>query len=147
MNLNDILQKQYETIPHVLFEESMIPQSESQIIEHQYKTKRERFFPHVNFEYPLHQHRRYDFIVSDKKYQEKVASINGNAYFFKSNQTLGEVDFYFVHIPDSDYFYCIPEKNLIENRKASGWTTLNVNKHQKWYAPFRHNYTRVSFSF
>lgn len=147
MNIPDTLKQLHETFPHTSFGNAMTPLSETQITEHQYKLKRERFFPHVQFEYPVHQHRKYDFIVNGKKYQEKVATINGNSYFFKSNQILGEVDFYFIHIPNTDYFYCIHEKAVVENRKASGWLTLNINKHQKWYAPYKHNYTRVSFSF
>ena len=86
MNLADCLLSKYQTIPYVSLEESMIPQSESQIIEHQYKRKREMFFPYIHFEYPVYQHRRYDFIVNGKKYQEKVASLNGSGYFFKSSK-------------------------------------------------------------
>lgn len=148
-NLVSKLISMYTTVSHVEQDIAMTPSSPYQRTEHEYRMKRERIFAHVNFEYPHYQHRRYDFIVNGKKYQEKVASRNHsmNSYHFHSEYELGENDFYFVHIPDSDYFYCIPQQQLIQNQKPSGRVTLNVSKHKEWYAPYRHQYTRVSFSF
>jgi len=148
-NLVDKFTEIYSNIQHIELESALVPSSPYQRTEHEYRMKRERFFPHVKFEYPDYQHRRYDFIVNGKRYQEKVASQNGgeNSYHFHSEYTLGENDFYFVHIPNSDYFFCLPEQLLIENQKPSGRVTLNIKKHAAWYAPFMHNYTRVSFSF
>lgn len=148
-NLVDILIELYNTVKHIDSVVALTPSSPYQFTEHQYRLKRENFFAHVNFEYPLYQHRRYDFIVHGKRYQEKVASSNGgpSAFHFHSEYTLGENDYYFVHIPDSDYFYCIPESELIHRQKPSGRVTLNISKHKEWYAPYKHQYTRVSFSF
>lgn len=146
--LSDCLKDFYNSVNLVSCNEAMVPTSPAQIVEYQYRLKRETFFPHIHFEYPLYQHRRYDFIVDGKKYQEKVATrVTDSSYSFHSDYKLGENDFYFVHIPDSDYFYCIPEIQLIEHQNPSGRVTLNISKFREWYAPFRHNYTRVSFSF
>lgn len=148
LSLAETLTEFYDTVNHVSYEQAMIPTSPAQIVEYNYKLKREKFFAHVHFEYPLYQQRRYDFIVNGKKYQEKVATkITENSYAFHSEYKLGENDFYFVHIPDTDYFYCIPDAQLIDHQNPSGRVTLNISKFREWYAPYRHNYTRVSFSF
>jgi hypothetical protein len=148
-HLVDKMKTMYETTQHISAEIALTPSSPYQLIEHQYRLKREKFFAHIHFEYPLYQHRRYDFIVNGEKYQEKVASRNTseNSYHFHSEYVMGENDYYFIHIADSDYFYCIPELELISRQKPSGRVTLNTSKHKEWYAPYRHQYTRVSFSF
>jgi hypothetical protein len=146
-NMVEKMREIYDTITHVKSENTMIPSSPSQRIEYQYRLKRERFFPDVRFEYPDYEHRRYDFIVNGKKYQEKVATWKENRYVFKSVYNPGDNDFYVIHIPDSDYFYCIPEQQLIEHQNTSGCITLNTTKHKMWYAPYRHTYGRRDFSF
>ncbi len=146
-NLGEYLLSQYQTIPHVNLQDAVTPINQTQRTEHEYRLKRERYYPDTYFEYPIHEQRRYDFIVNGKKYQEKVATLKDKRFVFKSNYIIGENDFYFIHIPDTDYFYCIPENTLMENQNSSGCITLNIHKHQKWYAPFRHTYTRRDFSF
>lgn len=147
INIHENLKNNYNTSIHIKFNEAIIPINQTQRIEHEYRLKRERFFSYVKFEYPIHEHRRYDFIVNGKKYQEKVATFKNNRFVFTSKYKLCDNDFYFVHIPNTDYFYCIPEKILLENQNSSGCITLNINKHHKWYAPYRHTYTRIDFSF
>lgn len=137
----------YDTTRHISLDDAMIPVSQTQRIEHEYRLKRERFFNDVLFEYPAYEHRRYDFIVNGKRYQEKVATMKDGRYIFKSKCDPGDNDFYIVHIPDTDYWYCFPEERLIENQNTSGCITINLTKHQKWYQPYRHTYTRRDFSF
>lgn len=146
-DLHEKLKTLYDTVQHVKLEDALIPTSPTQRIEYEYRMKREKFFSDIQFEYPDYEHRRYDFIVNGKKYQEKVATWKENRYVFKSNYSLGDNDFYIIHIPDSDYFYCIPEQQLLEHQNTSGCITLNTSKHKEWYAPYRHTYTRRDFSF
>lgn len=146
-NVSESLIRLYETMMKTTLESAMIPSSPNHRKEYEYRLKRERFFPDVQFEYPLYQQRRYDFIVNGKKYQEKVATPKENRYIIKSSYELGDNDFYFVHIPDSDYFYCIPEQQFIPNQTSSGCMTFNISDHKKWFQVYRHNYTIRSFSF
>ena len=145
--LGDRLNSMYETIQHVKRQDALVPTSQTQRTEYEYRLKREKFFSDIQFEYPLYEYRRYDFIVNGKKYQEKVATWKDNRYVFKSNYAQGDNDYYFIHIPDSDYFYCIPESLLIDHQNTSGCITINTSKHKEWYAPYRHTYTRRDFSF
>lgn len=146
-DLSTMLKGLYDTTCHIPFDDAMIPVSQTQRIEYEYRLKREKFFNDVRFEYPTYEHRRYDFTVNGKKYQEKVATLKDGRYIFKSKYVLGDNDFYIVHIPDTDFWYCFPEDRLIENQNTSGCITINLTKHQKWYQPYRHTYTRRDFSF
>lgn len=145
--LHNSLKTLYETVKHVKFEDAIIPTSQTQRIEYEYRLKREKFFFDIEFTYPLYEQRKYDFIVNGKKYQEKVATKKDNRYVFKSKYEKGDNDYYLIHIPDTDYFYCIPEFLLLDHQNTSGCITINTTKHKEWYAPYRHTYTRRDFSF
>ena len=145
--LVDVLLDMYQTVPHTEESTALVPTGQTQRIEYEYRLKRERFFADVHFEYPEYEFRRYDFIVNGKKYQEKVATWKENRYVFKSNYIKGDNDFYLIHIPDTDYFYCIPEFQILNHKNSSGCMTINISKHKEWYAPYRHTYTRRDFSF
>lgn len=73
----------------------------------------------------------YDFIINDKKVQEKVGTKckNSNKIFFslcKRNGSIngvskfkpygiGENNLYWLHLPNKKHFYLLPEKELINN--------------------------------
>lgn len=144
-SFTESLLRMYNTYYLSSLRETMVPVGQAQRIEYTYRLKRERFYPDSNFESPIVQYRSYDFVVNSKKYQEKVASFKNNRYIFKYKP--GGSDFYFVHIPDTDYFFVIPQHVLENNKTPSGSMTININKHHMWYMPYRHTYTRRDFAF
>lgn len=156
----DTLLNYYYTEDKVTCDEAMTLISPQQIREVEYRKKRELFYPHVHFEYPKYEQRRYNFIVNGLKYQEKVASMNKISYqvYMYSNRkpySPGENDYYMIHIPDQDVFYMFPEQVLIDrNILDTGPCTvdrptisISISNHSAWYQPYRHKYTMCSFQF
>jgi hypothetical protein len=133
--------------------------------EQQYVKKREEYVNFLEYIYPDIQHTATDFIVNDKKVQEKVVSIyekklslqlaanNGRKDDGSRNfrtYRLGENDFYWCHSPIDDRFWIIPESILFQRGYISDSdVTLNrkaayITKLTKWIKPYEFNYKNVN---
>lgn len=112
-----------------------IPSSPSTQIEKQWRVIREQCVP-LDYEYPDVMSRCYDFIVNNKKIQEKVGGIRKDRtrtmYFMlqKSGPKVnnkrtkvaygkGDNDYYWLHIPPSNKFMVIPESILLSTGHIS----------------------------
>lgn len=83
----------------------------------------------LKFIYPDYEGCVYDFIIFEKKFQEKIAHARKSGYscqFFKhngkkdgiskyQNYIKGDNDFYWINIPDKNYFYVIPEFEMLKH--------------------------------
>lgn len=100
----------------------------------------------ITFTKPFIDMQAYDFLIGSNKVQEKVCGIrkdrpeyrcflsrsNGikNGKQLKTGYKLGENDFYWINLPDTNTFYIIPEKILYDMNKIGG------DKMKILYIPF-----------
>jgi len=117
----------YETIHTFEFDTINIPTSDTQKQELFYRKLREDKIDFIEYTYPKFEGTVYDFIIFDKKIQEKVGFIcknNPNSFGFSINKSdgrksncsykIGDNDFYWLHCKNTTSFYVIPESVLIE---------------------------------
>jgi hypothetical protein len=103
------------------------PTNEKTLQEKNYKERRELKLDLINFKHNDMEGLVYDFMIGDKKIQEKVGTLNDNStsnrfYLSKSNGVgkkqcyqKGDNDFYWLNCKNSNIFYVVPENILIEN--------------------------------
>jgi hypothetical protein len=165
-NIDQILLNHYNTT--TLFNQStcMIPRSINQQIEVKYKTLRENNIKFLTYIYPEIEQCCYDFMVNTYKIQEKVASkrLDRSGFTVMLHRSAGKVngkrtycayspgmnDFYWIHIPDSDIFYILPEhelitqgfirENTINKSRAHIGLSLTINHTNSWYCKYQFNY-------
>lgn len=126
-NIIDKLTFFYENIPRFHFDMLNIPTSDTQKQELAYRKLREDKIDFIDFIYPSFEGTVYDFIICDKKFQEKVGFIcknNPNSFGFNLSKNngkhyncpyeLGDNDFYWLHCKNTSRFYVIPESELYE---------------------------------
>ena len=122
------------------------PNNIYQIREHEYIKLRETKLDFITFTKPFIDMQAYDFLIGNKKIQEKVCGIrkdkpeyrcffsrsNGikNGKLLKTGYKLGDNDLYWINLPDKNTFYILPEKVLYENNK------IGSNKMKVLYIPF-----------
>ncbi len=120
----------------------------------------------IKFEYPDIEQCYYDFMINNYRIQEKVCGkINDrNAYnvslyrrinknTFKAYKK-GMNNFYWFHINETDIFYIIPEKILIENNKIEDDIIIKnkpifniyINKNNMWYSKYKYTYTDLDIN-
>jgi len=147
-------------------EDALIPKSVNSQLEYKYALKRISYFSYLPFTKPEKNQQVYDFTINGVKIQEKVASKrnNRNAYccgLYKnggkllSNKTSisyekGDNDFYWIHIPDYEYFLILPEKILIErgyinkyNSKRHSLSIPGVISKEHWLSQYIYSYDHL----
>jgi hypothetical protein len=150
-------------------EDGLTPASELQQREQEYVTKRETYIPQLTYVYPELQNTPTDFIVNNKRVQEKVmGTIKKSLYaLFASNNgkkpngvrkfrsyTRSENDFYWLHSSVDNRFWVIPEHELYEreyisddhvvmNRKTIHIPMLEYSETNMWLSQYEFNYNSV----
>jgi len=158
-NIKDNIIKYYNNIPCYPFENINIPICKNAKYENEFKLYRENKIKCLTFAYPDKQSIVYDFMINNKKIQEKIGHKKNNFVYFlirKSNGYInkikkfqkyceGDNDFYWLNSPDKKTFWFIPEKVLIEHKYISNKLEnnkvklLSVNKNQ-WLDNFKFDY-------
>lgn len=104
-----------------------LPVSDQQKREQEFRKVRENTFPFLKFQYPEQEKLCYDFTVNGLKIQEKVAtcirkrgklvenSLVVNLMSSSKTYKLGDNDLYWIHTPNKELFYLIPEQELYEH--------------------------------
>jgi hypothetical protein len=141
----------YETMKQISFEELNIPTSINQQQEKKYRELRESKIDFIEFINHAMEGKVYDFMIGNKKVQEKVGTImheNPYSYLFKLAKNAGKIDgkctsrcyekgdcdFYWLHCKNGR-FYVIPEYVLAEK----GYIGTNTVKEKLYVSPT--NYT------
>lgn len=124
----DKLKEAYKIFNLYTLSDTLTPKSIYQRREHEYRLKRERMFPHIQFKYPEVEGQKYDFMIGDLKFQEKVAGKRKDrnnhyvAHLYSCNRnktkyqqySQGDADYYWFWLDGTDDFYVIPESILVE---------------------------------
>ncbi len=164
-NLEKKLKEIYKNFSnyHKSFDEINIPISEQQKLEQTHRKHREKKLDFINFNYPDENQIVYDFKINNFKIQEKVSTKlktknNFVVMLHKNGGTTNKVrnligyakgdnDFYWINLPYFDYFFVIPEKNLIDkdiiarpnNKKGSITIPQNITE-SHWLFEHRFSY-------
>jgi hypothetical protein len=132
------------------------PISTRQQKEQNFRQYRESKLEDINFNYPDVNQCVHDFMINDKKIQEKVASIKKKSFFVSLHKNKNgtknypyeenDNDFYWINEPNKEYFYVIPteilvNKNHISNGQNIVTKNLNLTKNSKWLEQYKYNYT------
>ncbi len=148
----------------------MIPKNIYQQQEIKYRKLREEYCNFLEFKYPDIEQCYYDFTVNNKQIQEKVTWKKPNrkdsyiAALFRNtsnnkrkNYLLGMNDYYWIHIPDSDIFYILPESELYKNgfikdpnkeeSEYKMFLNLSINFSDGWYNDYKYNYKNLDKEF
>lgn len=122
-----IIKNHYSITQHFNKEVAVEPQSIDQKTEYKYRLLREQKLNFINFTSPQMNNMVYDFLIGNKKFQEKVVSkrldkngfsvglfrrIGNNNYGYYK---LGDNDFYWIWCNGTNIFYVIPENIMLEN--------------------------------
>lgn len=166
-NIQNKLKSFYEKIPLTKELTANIPQAPTQIIEMNYRRKREIKLNFLKFEYPEYEGSVYDFLINSFKIQEKSTKSNKNEItnfiIGKSNGSrkikncrqpyeYGDNDYYWFHFSDEEHFMIIPEYKLIEYKYISNSNiigkkniSLSVTKsnNTNWAKEYLFNYTNL----
>lgn len=151
----------YHTYKLYNLDEINVPKSAFMKIEHQYRMLRERSLPFLQFTHPDYEGLVYDFKIDHKKFQEKVAQHNKKSYSSliakradkaAQNYIKGDNDFYWINIPDTMYFYIIPEfeflkHDIVAYTSRLGRKALTLNPTRKdhkhaWANQYLFNYSK-----
>ncbi len=164
-NLDNKLREIYNNFEnyHKQFNEINIPISKQQQTEQTHKKNREKKIDFIKFSYPDENQIVYDFKINNFKIQEKVSTKpktknNFVVALHKNGGTTNKVrnligyakgdnDFYWINLPNFDYFFVIPEKILIEkdviarpnNKKGSITIPHNLTE-KHWLFEHRFSY-------
>lgn len=164
-NIINSLVKYYQEIE--LYDENscMIPESEVSKKEYIYNQKIYDNLPFLRLERPTYTNMVYDLLINNRKVQQKLLNLqkNKNGYlgtlfkgFGKKKKQLyiyQDNDFYWLHIPDTEYFYVIPQFELLdrdiisffetEGRKSVYLHTEDNNYKHSWANDYLFNYKNV----
>lgn len=156
----------YNTYHKYSFDDMNVPLSERKQKEIEFRMFREANIP-LTFVYPELENRVYDFMVEGFKVQEKVGSrqkgkqgvsftLNKRNGKKSQNYTKGDNDFYWLHCPDKQTFYVIPESVLIDkglvsleaNSKTKGFYICPgvADRKNSWTEQYRFDYSVVQLS-
>lgn len=148
-----------------ILETYMIPENIYQQNEIKYKEKREKYFDFIQFKYPEIEQCYFDFKINGKNIQEKIAFKNNkriDSYIGciyrskgknkKQQYLIGMNEYYWIHIPDTDLFYLIPEFELYNNGfitddkaecNSKKSLSIKINYEYSWYYKYQYNYTKL----
>ena len=147
-----------------------IPENLHCKIEQEYVTKRENALKSITFIKPERNQLVYDFMIGDKKFQEKTVNFNpkrkSNIFNFKLqkrngvdnycskyiNYDISDNNFYWLNIKNTDIFYVIPSDILYDNgylkigddikdRKSN--LRIDITNIEAWYSVYKFNYISV----
>ena len=139
-NIVELMKTKYDIYPKHYSEDLNIPTCIKQQIEHENRLFREKILNNqFMLEYPTIDGSKYDIIINNFKVQDKCSRkvTDANSYYYvyltaSKNYKLGDNDFYWINMPDSN-FYIIPEKILLEdNGNIIIRITLN-KKYEDYY--------------
>jgi hypothetical protein len=151
-NLYEHIQKFYNSLNKFCFEELNIPTSDNQKQELSYRNYREKKIDFIDFKNNEIEGLVYDFMINDKRVQEKVGSIckpnNPNMFSFiltkfkcvengkhkQQNYQEGDNALYWLNCKNNK-FYVIPEDVLIER----GFVGKNCKKQKLYVSPTNKN--------
>jgi len=168
--LADTLFTYYQTSKKFKNSEINIASSNACKIEQEYITKRENALKSITFIKPERNQLAYDFMIGDKKFQEKTVNFNpkrkSNIFNFKLqkrngvdnycskyiNYDISDNNFYWLNIKNTDIFYVIPSDILyangylkigddIKDRKSN--LRIDITNTEVWYSIYKFNYTSV----
>lgn len=149
-NINILNTKEYFNIPINIYQQR----------EYEYRKIREESLKFINFIIPLVDGQVYDFLINNKKVQEKVCGIRKgrNQYLCQLsknttrennkrkhiNYELGDNDFYWINLPDKNTFYIFPEKILYDMNKIDmnnlATLTIPYNDTNLWCNKYKFSY-------
>jgi hypothetical protein len=166
--LNDIYHNYLTLNQLCLLDQGCIPKNIYQQREQKYIKIREALLPDWDFKYNTIEGLPYDFIVHEKRVQEKVSNSiqkencyniclqrNGSHYntTIKRNMIPYEehhFDILWVHIDGKEMCYIIPMKELIEHEYITTATTkgkrtmlLNITNEDAWYSKYQFKYNKL----
>lgn len=150
----------------------MIPKHIYSQNEIKYSEKREYHCDFLTFVAPEIEQSYYDFKINGRNIQEKVATKRigrKDAYItyirrskgnnVKHQYKLGMNEYYWIHIPDSDLFYILPESELYDNGYINGGSSskndisnkmsinISTNYKRAWYHKYQYNYKKLDREF
>lgn len=162
----DTLMKYYKETKLYNEDICMMPQSEAVQKEQTYRKKIYHNITFLQIEKPTYTNMVYDLIINDKKVQEKLlySQKNKNGYSGVIMKRLGknktqnynyeDNDFYWFHIPDTDFFYVIPQFELlyrniisfyeVEGKKSIYLHTEPNNYKHSWANEYLFNYKNIN---
>jgi hypothetical protein len=166
-NLADKLKYYYENTKKFPLHDCMIPQSVYQQRELIYRKRMQSCLQFIDFNFNICDGLCYDFMIGRLKIQEKVASKhkdkrNGyiaclwrtgetNSHRHKKPYERHMNEFYWVHIPDSEFFYVFPENELYERGyivsnsvtpTRSLMLYISIVKDDAWYSEYKFSYDK-----
>lgn len=161
-NLADRLINYYVNIKTFSLDECIVPQTLNQQKEVIYRTRMQKSLSSTEFKFEECDGLCYDFMISNLKFQEKVAvKHKEKLYGYVANlcrnrgkpYELHMNDFYWVHIPDSEYFYVFPENELykrgyIVSNSVTPPTRsfvlyISIVKNDAWYSEYKFSYEKT----
>jgi hypothetical protein len=167
--LHEHIQNFYGLLNKFCFEELNIPTSKTQKQEQSYRNYREKKIDFIEFKNNEIEGLVYDFMINDKKVQEKVGSIcklnNPNMFVFsickykciingkhkQQSYQEGDNDLYWLNCKNNK-FYVIPEDILIErgfvgkNSKKQKLYVSPTNKNTAWCKEYLFDYDDIDKS-
>jgi hypothetical protein len=170
-DIEDKINEYYYSSKKFYYKDLNTPLCEYQEREQEFYKYREYKIYFLDFEYNKIEGMVYDYMVNNKKVQEKVAGISNNStttYIFqlcknngrksienKRNQICyeeGDNDLYWLNCSDKITFYVIPEKILIKHGKIKKKDSLDDTKKtikispqtSNWLDPYKFNYNEIN---
>jgi hypothetical protein len=150
----------YESHPKFKLDDINISTNVSSQQEQTFRKLRESKLYMFKFEAPLRNYLVYDFKLNGLKVQEKIAcnhkpgvqvnlrKSNGNKK--KKSYEKGDNDIYWIHLPNKEEFYVIPEDILmdngfISNKDIEGKMSLYINPSNKkqWTNKYLYSYEKI----
>lgn len=138
-------------------EKSIISNNEYCVREKEYRKKIYDNLSFLNIEEPEYTNMAHDLIINGKKIQEKIIKKKekGNGYYAqlfrtarteikKKNYSIGDNDFYWLHVLDTDYFFVIPEYELYKRQIitiADNIGKFGLYLHTDYNEEYTHNWT------
>lgn len=132
-----------------------------------YRKKIYEYLSFLTIEEPEYTNMVYDLIINKNKIQEKVIHHNEEKKYYTSllfkrngrndvqNYNCYDNDFYWLHVPDTDYFFVIPQhelyyRNIISLIKTPGKKSLSIhlnyneNYIHNWVQKYLFDYTNIN---
>lgn len=152
-----------------ILENYLIPKNVNQQNEIKYRKIREESCKFLQFEKPEIEQSYYDFTINGKKIQEKVAcKRNDREHSYiaciyrsatnnkKKQYLMGMNEYYWVHIPDINLFYILPEIELCNNgfitddlheQNPKMYLNIGLNSKKSWYHKYQYDYKNLDNNF
>jgi hypothetical protein len=169
-NIDDVMKIWYDSKKYnIPFEIGNSPTTHTATLERKFSDNREKIITFLNFVRPPMNGMVYDFLINNKKIQEKVCKViksktnsaaiakaggritskKGKKMVNKVPYEEGDNDFYWIHERNTNFFYVIPEGELIKQKfiktkTQDGLIVFNTNKQQPWLGPYKFSYITIN---